>query len=84
MIKTGATLLALLAALAGTSAAAETEAPALNLSSAGASTDWTGFYGGLQIGHSRAALIVRSGATDGTDSAGSYGIHLGYNYDLGQ
>lgn len=84
MIKTGATLLALLAALAGTSAVAETEAPALNLSSAGASTDWTGFYGGLQIGGADAELKSHAGATLGTDSAMSYGVHFGYNHDLGQ
>lgn len=86
MIKTGAILLALLAALPGAALADETDtsAPAFHLSSAGASSDWTGFYAGLQLGNTDAELVSASGATVGTDSAGSYGVHAGYLHDLGQ
>lgn len=40
--------------------------------------DWTGFYGGLQIGY---ADVSGPGALDGDN--GTYGGHIGYDRDLG-
>ncbi len=42
-------------------------------------TDWTGAYGGLNLGY---ADIDGSGDADGDDS--TYGLHLGYDYDFGR
>ncbi|SDF97349.1 outer membrane protein [Sulfitobacter delicatus] len=41
--------------------------------------DWTGFYGGLQVGQTD--IESDSGALDGDDA--SYGVHAGYDYDFG-
>ncbi len=40
--------------------------------------DWTGFYGGLNLGY---ADIDGTGAADGDN--GTYGVHAGYDYDFG-
>jgi hypothetical protein len=40
--------------------------------------DWTGAYGGLQLGY---ADVDATGPADGDDYL--YGLHLGYNYDFG-
>ena len=40
---------------------------------------WTGFYGGLNLGY---ADIDGTGAADGDD--GTYGVHMGYDYDFGR
>ena len=40
--------------------------------------DWTGAYGGLQLGY---ADVDGSGAADGNDAL--YGLHAGYRYDFG-
>lgn len=40
--------------------------------------DWTGFYGGLNLGY---ADIDGDGAADGDDT--TYGVHAGYDYDFG-
>ena len=42
-------------------------------------TDWTGAYGGLNLGY---ADIDGDGAVDGDDA--TYGVHLGYDYDFGR
>ncbi|MEH6645626.1 outer membrane protein [Sulfitobacter sp.] len=42
-------------------------------------TDWTGAYGGLNLGY---ADIDGDGAADGDDA--TYGVHLGYDYDFGR
>jgi hypothetical protein len=42
-------------------------------------TDWTGAYGGLNLGYGD---IDGTGAADGDD--GTYGLHLGYDYDFGK
>lgn len=44
-----------------------------------ASTDWTGFYAGGQLGY---ADVTGSGTTADVDGA-IYGVHGGYMYDLG-
>jgi len=44
-----------------------------------AETDWTGAYGGLNLGY---ADIDGTGSADGNE--GAYGLHLGYDYDFGQ
>ncbi|SFA78244.1 Opacity protein [Poseidonocella pacifica] len=44
-----------------------------------ASTDWTGFYAGGQIG----TLNAEIDDTDFEGDSETYGIHAGYNYDLG-
>ncbi|MEP6019153.1 MAG: outer membrane beta-barrel protein [Paracoccaceae bacterium] len=41
--------------------------------------EWTGFYGGLQLGRLDADT---STGLDGDDT--TYGLHLGYDYDFGQ
>jgi predicted porin len=41
--------------------------------------DWTGFYGGLQLGQ---LDVDGTGAADGDDI--SYGLHAGYDYDFGR
>ncbi len=41
--------------------------------------EWTGFYGGLQLGQLDADT---SNGLDGDDT--TYGVHLGYDYDFGQ
>lgn len=42
------------------------------------SGEWTGFYGGLQLGY---ADIGGDAGLEGDDS--SYGVHIGYDYDFG-
>jgi predicted porin len=42
-------------------------------------TDWTGAYGGLNLGYGD---VDGSGAADGDDM--TYGLHLGYDYDFGR
>lgn len=42
--------------------------------------DWTGFYGGLQVG--KTDIDSDSGLLDGDDT--SYGVHAGYDYDFGR
>ena len=43
--------------------------------------DWTGFYAGGQIGYGK---LSSDAITDSDDPAGAiYGVHAGYNYDLG-
>jgi predicted porin len=42
------------------------------------SGDWSGLYAGLQVGN---LDVDGTGATDGDDV--NYGVHFGYNYDLG-
>jgi outer membrane immunogenic protein len=44
-----------------------------------AGTDWTGAYGGLNLGY---ADVDGTGAADGDDM--TYGLHLGYDYDFGR
>lgn len=41
-------------------------------------TDWTGAYGGLNLGY---ADVDGTGAADGDDT--TFGLHLGYDYDFG-
>lgn len=41
--------------------------------------EWTGFYGGLQLGQ---LDVDGTGAADGDDI--SYGLHAGYDYDFGR
>lgn len=41
--------------------------------------DWTGFYGGFQLGYGD---VDGTGTADGDD--GLFGIHAGYDYDFGQ
>jgi opacity protein-like surface antigen len=44
-------------------------------------TDWTGFYAGGQIGYGQ---LDSDAITDPSDPSGAiYGVHAGYNYDLG-
>ncbi|TMM54854.1 outer membrane protein [Sulfitobacter sabulilitoris] len=44
--------------------------------------EWGGFYGGLQLGY---ADVSGDDALDGVEGDnGTYGLHLGYNYDFGQ
>ncbi|MEQ6248252.1 porin [Sulfitobacter sp. HNIBRBA3233] len=50
----------------------ETPAPVVPAS------DWTGFYGGVNLGY---ADINGDGGIDG--NGGTYGIHMGYDYDFG-
>ncbi len=45
-----------------------------------AAGDWTGFYGGAQIGYATGSVDPGSLGIDGTD----YGIHAGYNRDMGE
>ncbi|WP_299558231.1 porin [uncultured Sulfitobacter sp.] len=40
--------------------------------------DWTGFYGGLNLGY---ADVDGPGDADGDN--GTYGVHIGYDYDFG-
>ena len=40
--------------------------------------DWTGFYGGLNLGYGD---VDGTGNADGDDT--TYGVHLGYDYDFG-
>jgi len=43
--------------------------------------DWTGFYAGGQLGYGR---LDSDAITDDDDPAGAiFGVHAGYNYDLG-
>jgi predicted porin len=42
------------------------------------STDWTGFYGGINLGR---IDVDGTGGADGDDT--SYGLHAGYDYDFG-
>jgi predicted porin len=41
--------------------------------------EWSGFYGGLQLGN---LDVDGTGAADGSDL--SYGLHAGYDYDFGR
>ncbi len=44
-------------------------------------TDWTGFYAGGQLGYGQ---LDSDAITDSDDPSGAiYGVHAGYNYDLG-
>lgn len=42
-------------------------------------SDWTGFYAGAQYGQGQAEFNIDDGDTD----FDAYGVHAGYNYDLG-
>ena len=41
--------------------------------------DWSGFYGGIQLGR---LDVDGTGAADGDDT--TFGLHAGYDYDFGQ
>lgn len=84
MISTGA--LALIAgfgltgaAVAGSIEAAPVEAPVYApVTVAPVSGEWTGFYGGLQLGYGDA-----DGAAGLEGDNGTYGLHAGYDHDFG-
>ena len=52
-------------------------APEVYVASLSLGGDWTGFYGGLQLGQHD---VDGTGAADGDDI--SYGLHAGYDYDF--
>ena len=60
------------AILAAAAAGALTAAPAL-------ANDWTGFYAGINLGSVDVDTSVPGVGNDDT----SYGVHVGYDYDLG-
>ncbi len=68
-------------ATAGSLETAPVEAPVYTPAPTPVATgsDWTGFYGGLQVG--RTDVDSDSGLLDGDDT--SYGVHAGYDYDFG-
>ncbi|KIN72893.1 outer membrane protein [Sulfitobacter guttiformis] len=57
----------------------ETPATAVYAPVAPVGTDWTGAYGGLNLGY---ADIDGTGDVDGDDT--TYGLHVGYDYDFGK
>lgn len=48
-----------------------------------ASTDWTGFYGGVQAGRLDSTL-KNDGVADLSGDGSTYGLHAGYLHDFGQ
>lgn len=52
-------------------------APAPTVAPVVASSDWTGLYGGLNLGYGD---YDADGGLDGDDV--TYGVHFGYDYDL--
>lgn len=66
------------AAFAGSLAEPTVEAPVFSPAPVTASSDWTGFYTGLQLGY---ADVDGPGTLDGDDN--TYGFHAGYDYDFG-
>lgn len=52
---------------------------ALALTGPAAAGDWTGFYGGAQLGYSSGDISASTLSLEGND----YGLHAGYNYDMG-
>lgn len=68
-------------ATAGSLETAPVEAPVYTPAPTPVATgsDWTGFYGGLQVGNTD--VDSDSGLLDGDDT--SYGVHAGYDYDFG-
>ncbi|MBD3663458.1 outer membrane protein [Sulfitobacter aestuariivivens] len=65
-------------AMAGTLADPIVTAPVIAPAPVIAGTDWTGFYGGLQLGY---ADVDGDAGLLGDDN--TYGVHIGYDYDFG-
>ncbi len=53
---------------------------AVALTGPAAAGDWSGFYGGAQLGYTTGDLDPTPYSMDGAD----YGVHAGYNFDLGE
>ncbi|MGB3247025.1 MAG: outer membrane beta-barrel protein [Sulfitobacter sp.] len=66
------------AAWAGNLDTAPVDAPVYAPAPVVVSGEWTGFYGGLQLGY---ADIDGDAGLNGSDS--TYGLHAGYDYDFG-
>lgn len=59
-----------------------TQAPASPLAGQQTVGNWTGLYTGLQFGTAEISGTAGNSALDGDDVL--YGVHAGYNYDLGK